>query len=31
VPSSGGAILVANHESLIDPWLLGLVTRRPIR
>jgi 1-acyl-sn-glycerol-3-phosphate acyltransferase len=31
VPSSGGAILVANHESLLDPWLLGLVTRRPIR
>jgi 1-acyl-sn-glycerol-3-phosphate acyltransferase len=27
----GPAILVANHESLIDPWFLGLVTRRPVR
>lgn len=31
VPASGPAILVANHESLIDPWILGLVTPRPIR
>lgn len=31
VPATGPVILVANHESLIDPWLLGLVTRRPIR
>ncbi len=31
VPAEGPVILVANHESLIDPWLLGLVTRRPIR
>ena len=31
VPTTGPVILVANHESLIDPWLLGLVTRRPIR
>jgi 1-acyl-sn-glycerol-3-phosphate acyltransferase len=31
VPRSGGAILVANHESLIDPWVLSLVTPRPIR
>jgi 1-acyl-sn-glycerol-3-phosphate acyltransferase len=31
VPVTGPVILVANHESLIDPWLLGLVTRRPIR
>src|SRR5579872_5757188 len=31
IPASGPVILVANHESLIDPWLLGLVTRRPIR
>ncbi len=28
---TGPVILVANHESLIDPWLLGLATRRPIR
>ena len=31
IPTTGGVILVANHESLIDPWLLGLATRRPIR
>ena len=31
VPAAGPAILVANHESLIDPWILGLVTPRPIR
>jgi 1-acyl-sn-glycerol-3-phosphate acyltransferase len=31
VPRSGGVILVANHESMIDPWLLGVVTPRPIR
>ena len=31
VPACGPAILVANHESLIDPWILGLATPRPIR
>jgi len=31
IPETGPVILVANHESLIDPWLLGLATRRPIR
>ena len=31
VPADGPAILVANHESMIDPWLLGLVTPRPVR
>ena len=31
IPPQGPAILVANHESMIDPWLLGLVTPRPIR
>ena len=31
IPSKGPVILVANHESLIDPWLLGLATPRPIR
>jgi len=31
VPTAGPVILVANHESMIDPWLLGLATRRPIR
>jgi 1-acyl-sn-glycerol-3-phosphate acyltransferase len=31
IPSSGAVILVANHESLVDPWFLGLTTPRPIR
>lgn len=31
IPSTGPVILVANHESLIDPWVLGLATPRPIR
>ncbi len=31
IPASGPVILVANHESIIDPWILGLATPRPIR
>ena len=31
VPDKGGAIVVANHRSLMDPPLLGSVLRRPIR
>ena len=31
IPAEGPVILVANHESMIDPWLLGLATPRPIR
>ena len=27
----GPAILAANHESVLDPFFLGLVTRRPVR
>ena len=30
-PADGPVILVANHESMIDPWILGLATPRPIR
>ena len=28
---AGACILVANHESVIDPWFLSLATRRRVR
>ncbi len=31
IPESGPVILVANHESMFDPWILALTTRRPVR
>jgi 1-acyl-sn-glycerol-3-phosphate acyltransferase len=31
IPASGGCILVASHESLIDPWILCLATPRRVR
>jgi 1-acyl-sn-glycerol-3-phosphate acyltransferase len=31
IPATGAVILVANHESLFDPWILALATPRPIR
>jgi 1-acyl-sn-glycerol-3-phosphate acyltransferase len=31
IPADGAAILVANHESLFDPWILALTTPRPVR
>jgi 1-acyl-sn-glycerol-3-phosphate acyltransferase len=31
VPAVGPCILVANHESLLDPWILCLATPRRVR
>jgi 1-acyl-sn-glycerol-3-phosphate acyltransferase len=31
VPETGPVILVANHESMLDPWILAMVTKRPVR
>jgi 1-acyl-sn-glycerol-3-phosphate acyltransferase len=31
VPDKGGAVIVANHRSLMDPPLLGSVLERPVR
>lgn len=31
VPAHGPAILAANHESIWDPFVLGVLTERPIR
>lgn len=31
IPQDGGCILAANHDSLVDPLVLGLVTHRPVR
>lgn len=30
IPAEGPCILVSNHESLVDPYVLGVVTERPI-
>ena len=31
VPESGGCILASNHDSLVDPFILAVVTTREIR
>jgi len=31
IPPQGGVILASNHESLADPFILGVATTRPIR
>lgn len=31
IPRAGAAILVANHESMVDPFVLGVATPRVIR
>ena len=31
IPRTGGCIIVANHESLFDPWILSVATERRVR
>jgi 1-acyl-sn-glycerol-3-phosphate acyltransferase len=30
IPTNGACILTANHESIVDPFILAVVTKRPI-
>jgi 1-acyl-sn-glycerol-3-phosphate acyltransferase len=30
VPRRGGAVIASNHQSFMDPWLLGVAARRPL-
>jgi 1-acyl-sn-glycerol-3-phosphate acyltransferase len=30
IPSTGGALLVTNHQSFLDPWLIGIAIKRQI-
>jgi 1-acyl-sn-glycerol-3-phosphate acyltransferase len=30
IPAAGGCILTPNHESIVDPFILAVVTTRPI-
>ena len=30
IPPDGAAILASNHQSFLDPWLLGGIVRRPL-
>jgi glycerol-3-phosphate dehydrogenase (NAD(P)+) len=30
IPRSGPAIIVANHRSFLDPFIVGLTARRPV-
>lgn len=30
VPAKGGALLVTNHQSMLDPWMIGIALHRQI-
>ncbi|MGH2944068.1 MAG: lysophospholipid acyltransferase family protein, partial [Solirubrobacteraceae bacterium] len=30
VPADGAVIIAANHRSFMDPWVIGMLLRRPI-
>jgi 1-acyl-sn-glycerol-3-phosphate acyltransferase len=30
IPARGGALLVTNHQSMLDPWMIGIALKRQI-
>jgi 1-acyl-sn-glycerol-3-phosphate acyltransferase len=30
IPKTGGVLLIANHQSFLDPWLIGIAPSRQV-
>src|SRR5262245_2125718 len=30
VPKKGPALVIANHQSFLDPWIVGMAVKRPL-